>query len=184
MRVTCSKRAQPEHARDVDPFLPHVGGADGGIDEHRPQRADEDDEDRRDAAVAERVERERHPGERRDRPQHLNERDSAPGRRRETARARSRAAPRRSAPARSRAARGRATAANARRCRDCWGSSGRTHCAGAPMPRRATAPGVGMAAVCWPAALWPASLAYSGSTAGRVGRAGRGQDSAKPRRTR
>ena len=66
--------ADLERARDVEPFLAHAGDAERGVDQHRPERADEDHEDRREAGILDGVERERHPGERRDRLQHLDER--------------------------------------------------------------------------------------------------------------
>ena len=53
---------------------PHRSDAERGVDHHRPQRADEDHEDRRQPGILDGVERKRHPGERRDRLQHLDER--------------------------------------------------------------------------------------------------------------
>ncbi len=63
-----------QRARDVDPLLAHGGDAERGVEQHRPYRADEDDEDRRDRGILDGVERQRHPGQRRDRLQHLDER--------------------------------------------------------------------------------------------------------------
>jgi len=40
------KSADLERARDVEPFLAHGRNAEGGVDQHRPERADEDHEDR------------------------------------------------------------------------------------------------------------------------------------------
>ena len=65
---TSSVRATFSHSRRTR------GHAERGVDQHRPDRADEDHEDARDRRVLDRVERERHPGERRDRLQHLDER--------------------------------------------------------------------------------------------------------------
>ncbi len=61
-------------ARDVAIILRDVADADGGVDDHRPDRGDEDHEDRRRPAVAERGERDRQPGERRHGAQHLEDR--------------------------------------------------------------------------------------------------------------
>ena len=63
-----------QRAGDVEPFAADAGDAEGGVDQHRPDRADEDDEDRGEAGVLDGVERERHPGQRRDRLENLDER--------------------------------------------------------------------------------------------------------------
>ena len=67
------QRPDLERARHVQPFAPHARHAERGVDQHRPDRADEDHEDRGDGAVLDGVERERHPGERRHRLQDLDE---------------------------------------------------------------------------------------------------------------
>src|SRR6266704_2646127 len=51
-----------------------VGAAERGIEQHRPHRADENDKNRRDRGILDGVERKRHPGERRDRLEDLDER--------------------------------------------------------------------------------------------------------------
>src|SRR6478609_7906285 len=56
--------ADLERLRHVEPFAPHRGDPERGVDHHWPQRADEDDEDRGQAGVLDSVERQRHPGER------------------------------------------------------------------------------------------------------------------------
>src|SRR5579863_4794551 len=68
------QRADFERAGHVDPFLADGGDAKGGIEQHRPYRADEDHEDRRQTGIFDGVERERHPGQRRDRFENLDER--------------------------------------------------------------------------------------------------------------
>src|SRR5271156_5775012 len=70
--------ADLERARDVDPFLAHGSDTEGCIEQHRPDRADEDHKDRRQAGILDRIKGERHPGERRDRLQHLDERVERP----------------------------------------------------------------------------------------------------------
>ena len=65
---------EPQHRRDVAVVLRDVADADRGVDDDRPDRRDEDHEDRRRLAVAERRERERQPGERRHGAQHLEDR--------------------------------------------------------------------------------------------------------------
>ena len=65
---------EPQHLRDVAVVLRDVADADRGVDDDRPDRGDEDHEDRRRLAVAEGGERERQPGERRHRAQHLEDR--------------------------------------------------------------------------------------------------------------
>ena len=65
---------EPQHLRDVAVVLRDVADADRGVDDDRPDRGDEDHEDRRRLAVAERRERERQPGERRHGAQHLEDR--------------------------------------------------------------------------------------------------------------
>ncbi len=64
---TSSVRATLSHS------LPHRGHPERGVDQHRPHRADEDDEDRGQPGILDGVERKRHPGERRDRLQDLDE---------------------------------------------------------------------------------------------------------------
>ena len=59
--------ADLERASHVDPFLAHGGDAERGIKQHRPDRADEDDKNRRQPGILDGVECQRHPGERRDR---------------------------------------------------------------------------------------------------------------------
>jgi hypothetical protein len=68
-----AQRIHFQRARDVDPVAAHRGDAEGGVDQHRPDRADEDDEDARDVRVLQAVERQRHPRQRRDGLQHLDE---------------------------------------------------------------------------------------------------------------
>src|ERR687887_274099 len=63
-----------ERARDVEPFPAYGSDAKCRVDKHRPQRADEDHEDRGQARILDGLERKRHPGERRDRLEHLDER--------------------------------------------------------------------------------------------------------------
>src|ERR1700733_9338542 len=70
--------ADLERARDVDPFLAHRGDAEHRIEQHRPDRANEDHKDRRQPGILDGVERKRHPGERRDWLQHLYERIERP----------------------------------------------------------------------------------------------------------
>src|SRR3984957_8311363 len=72
------QRADLERTRDVDPFLAHRGNTERRIEQHRPDRADEDHKDRRQAGILDGVERKRHPGERRDRLQDLDERIERP----------------------------------------------------------------------------------------------------------
>lgn len=60
--------------RDVQPLSAYRHDAESGVDQHRPQGTDEDHEDRSSARNPDRVERERHPREGRDRLQHLDER--------------------------------------------------------------------------------------------------------------
>src|SRR3984957_11856082 len=72
------QRADLERARDVDPFLAHRGNTERRIEQHWPDRADKDHKDRRQAGILDRVERKRHPGERRDRLQDLDERIECP----------------------------------------------------------------------------------------------------------
>src|SRR5919198_3022403 len=67
-----------ECARDVEPFPAYGSDAKCRVDQHRPQRADEDHEDRGQARILDGVERKRHPGERRDRLEHLDERVERP----------------------------------------------------------------------------------------------------------
>jgi hypothetical protein len=71
-RNALAQRIDLQRARDVEPVAAHVGDAVRGVDQHRPQRTDEDDEDRRGRRVLDGVERERHPRQRRDRFQHLH----------------------------------------------------------------------------------------------------------------
>ena len=66
--------AHLQRAGHVEPLAPHAGHAEGGVDQHRPHRADEDHEDAADRRVLDRVERQRHPGQRRDGLEHLDER--------------------------------------------------------------------------------------------------------------
>jgi hypothetical protein len=68
------QRTDLKRARHVDPLLAHGSDTEGGIEQHRPDRADEDHEDRRQAGVLDGVERERHPGERRNGFENLDER--------------------------------------------------------------------------------------------------------------
>src|SRR3989344_4112117 len=63
-----------ERARHVEPVAPHAGHAEGRVDQHRPDRADEDHEDARGGRVLDGVERQRHPRQRRDGLEHLDER--------------------------------------------------------------------------------------------------------------
>ena len=65
---------EPQHGRDVAVVLRDVADADGGVDDDRPDRGDEDHEDRRGLAVAEGGKRDRQPGQRRDGAQHLEDR--------------------------------------------------------------------------------------------------------------
>mmetsp|Transcript_27891 Transcript_27891/g.52158 ORF Transcript_27891/g.52158 Transcript_27891/m.52158 type:complete len:723 (+) Transcript_27891:518-2686(+) len=60
-------------AGHVDPVLAHTGHTEGGVDEHRPDRADEDHEDRACLGILDNEQGERHPCQRRDRAQHLDE---------------------------------------------------------------------------------------------------------------
>src|SRR6516164_5718661 len=55
-----------QRARDIEPLAPHRRDPEGGVDQHRPERTDEDDEDRREARVLDGIKGKRHPGERRD----------------------------------------------------------------------------------------------------------------------
>ncbi len=63
---------------DVDPVLAHRRDAERRVEQHRPHRADEDHEDRAKPGILDRVERQRHPGERRDRLHDLDERIERP----------------------------------------------------------------------------------------------------------
>ena len=68
---------QPDHGGDVAVVLRDVADADRGVDDDRPDRGDEDHEDRRGLAVAESGQRERQPGQRRHGAQHLEDRVEA-----------------------------------------------------------------------------------------------------------
>src|SRR5712691_767696 len=67
-------RGHLERTGDIQPFAPHRGDPEGGVDQHRPNRADEDHKDGGDRGILDGIERERHPGERRNRLQDLDER--------------------------------------------------------------------------------------------------------------
>ena len=83
---------QPQHAADVQVVLGIAAHADGGVDHRRPHRAERDGEQRRRLRVLEEDQAERQPGQRRDRPQDLDQRVEGAAERRATGRAGSRAA--------------------------------------------------------------------------------------------
>ncbi|MGY3109399.1 hypothetical protein ACVWW7_006026 [Bradyrhizobium sp. LM6.9] len=68
------ERIELHHRGDVAVVLRDVADADRGVDDDRPDRGDENDEDRGGLAVAERRERQRQPGQRRNRAQDLKQR--------------------------------------------------------------------------------------------------------------
>src|SRR5882762_10514701 len=68
-----AQRLHLQRLRHVQPVAAHRGHAVGGVDQHRPDRADEDHEHAGDRGVLDGVERDRHPGEGRDGLQDLDE---------------------------------------------------------------------------------------------------------------
>src|SRR5258706_7986486 len=68
-----AQRLHFQRLRHVQPVAAHRGHAVGGVDQHRPYRADEDHEHPRDRRVLDGVERDRHPREGRDGLEDLDE---------------------------------------------------------------------------------------------------------------
>src|SRR6267154_2342475 len=73
-----AQRLHFQRLRHVQPVAAHRGHAIGGVDQHRPDRADENHEHARNRRVLDGVERDRHPREGRDGLQDLDERIERP----------------------------------------------------------------------------------------------------------